>query len=302
MSELGYDGKVVIITGAGGGLGRQHALLMASRGALVVINDLGGAVDGSGSDKGAAERVVDEIKGLGGDAVADTNSVATPEGGQAIVQTAVDAYGRVDVVINNAGILRDKAFHNMTFNDAEPDLLNPVLDVHLKGAFHVTQPAWVLMRAQGYGRIVSTSSAAGVFGNFGQTNYGAAKMGLVGFTRVLAVEGAKYNIKANAIAPLALTRMTESIMGGLGDKLDPALVSPLVAYLAHEDCPVSGQTFSVGGGRVAHVFIGETQGYHNANLSMEDVRDNWATITDRDGFGVPNNLGEETAMFLPFFQ
>jgi NAD(P)-dependent dehydrogenase (short-subunit alcohol dehydrogenase family) len=297
MSELGYDGKVVIITGAGGGLGRQHALLMASRGALVVINDLGGAVDGSGSDKGAAERVVDEIKGLGGDAVADTNSVATPEGGQAIVQTAVDAYGRVDVVINNAGILRDKAFHNM-----EPDLLNPVLDVHLKGAFHVTQPAWVLMRAQGYGRIVSTSSAAGVFGNFGQTNYGAAKMGLVGFTRVLAVEGAKYNIKANAIAPLALTRMTESIMGGLGDKLDPALVSPLVAYLAHEDCPVSGQTFSVGGGRVAHVFIGETQGYHNANLSMEDVRDNWATITDRDGFGVPNNLGEETAMFLPFFQ
>ncbi|MFM2077132.1 MAG: hypothetical protein RJA49_1022 [Actinomycetota bacterium] len=302
MSELGYDGKVVIITGAGGGLGRQHALLMASRGALVVINDLGGAVDGSGSDKGAAQHVVDEIKGLGGDAVADTNSVATPEGGKAIVQTAVDAYGRVDVVINNAGILRDKAFHNMTFNDAETDLLNPVLDVHLKGAFHVTQPAWVLMREQGYGRIVSTSSAAGVFGNFGQTNYGAAKMGLVGFTRVLAVEGAKYNIKANAIAPLALTRMTESIMGGLGDKLDPGLVSPLVAYLAHEDCPVTGQTFSVGGGRVAHVFIGETQGYHNANLSMEDVRDNWATITDRDGFGVPNNLGEETAMFLPFFK
>jgi NAD(P)-dependent dehydrogenase (short-subunit alcohol dehydrogenase family) len=297
MSELGYDGKVVIITGAGGGLGRQHALLMASRGALVVINDLGGAVDGSGSDKGAAERVVDEIKALGGEAVADTNSVATPEGGKGIVQTAVDAFGKVDVVVNNAGILRDKAFGNM-----EPELLDPVIDVHLKGAFNVTRAAWAIMKEQGYGRIVSTSSAAGIFGNFGQTNYGAAKMGLVGFTRVLAVEGAKYNIKANAIAPLALTRMTENLMGGLGEKLDPGLVSPLVAFLSHEDCPVSGQTFSVGGGRVAHVFIAETQGYHNANLSMEDVRDNWGTITDQSGYAVPNNLAEETAMFLPFFK
>ena len=297
MSELGYDGKVIIITGAGGGLGRQHALLMASRGALVVINDLGGAVDGSGSDKGAAERVVDEIKALGGEAVADTNSVATPEGGKAIVQTAVDAFGKVDVVINNAGILRDKAFHNM-----DPELVDPVIDVHLKGAFNVTRAAWGIMREQGYGRVVCTSSAAGIFGNFGQTNYGAAKMGLVGFTRVLAVEGAKYNIKANAIAPLALTRMTENLMGALGDKLDPGLVSPLVAYLAHEDCPVSGQTFSVGGGRIAHVFIAETQGYHNPELKLEDVRDNWGTITDQTGYAVPNNLAEETAMFLPFFK
>ena len=296
--NMGYDGKVVIITGAGGGLGRQHALLLASRGALVVINDLGGAIDGSGSDKGAAEHVVDEIKAAGGEAVADTNSVATPEGGAAIVQTALDAYGKVDVVINNAGILRDKSFHNMT-----PDLLNPVIDVHLKGAFYVTQPAWVVMREQGYGRIISTSSAAGVFGNFGQTNYGAAKMGLVGFTRVLAAEGAKYNIKANAIAPLALTRMTENLMGGaFGDKLAPGLVSPLVAFLAHEDCPVSGQLFSVGGGRVAHVFIAETQGYFKEDLALEDVRDNWETIIDRDGFGVPGNLAEETAMFLPFFK
>ena len=295
---LGYDGKVVIITGAGGGLGRQHALLLASRGALVVINDLGGSIDGSGSDKGAAEHVVDEIKAAGGEAVADTNSVATPEGGAAIVQTAIDAYGKVDVVINNAGILRDKSFHKMT-----PDLLNPVLDVHLKGAFYVTQPAWVVMREQGYGRIVSTSSAAGVFGNFGQSNYGAAKMGLVGFTRVLAAEGAKYNIKANAIAPLALTRMTENLMGGaFGDKLAPSLVSPLVAYLAHEDCPVNGQLFSVGGGRVAHVFIAETQGYFKEALALEDVRDNWSTITDRDGYAVPGNLPEETAMFLPFFK
>ncbi len=296
MSDLGFDGKVAIITGAGGGLGRQHALLLASRGALLVINDLGGAVDGTGSDKGAAERVVDEIKAAGGEAVANTSSVSTPQGGAEIVQTAIDTYGRVDIVINNAGILRDKAFHNMG-----PDLVNPVLDVHLKGAFHVTQPAWVHMREQGYGRIISTSSAAGVFGNFGQANYGAAKMGLVGFTRVLAIEGAKYNIKANVIAPLALTRMTENLMGAFGDKLDPGLVSPIVTYLAHEDCPVSGQLFSVGGGRVAQVFIAETQGYFKADLQPEDLRDNWATVTDRNGYGVPSNLAEETAMFLPFF-
>ena len=297
MSALGYDGKVAIITGAGGGLGRQHALMMAKRGALIVVNDLGGSIDGVGSNDSAAQIVVDEIKAIGGEAVADHNTVATPEGGQAIVQTAIDTYGRVDIVINNAGILRDKAFHNMT-----PDLLNPVIDVHLKGAFYVTQPAFVHMREQGYGRIISTSSAAGVFGNFGQTNYGAAKMGLVGFTRVLGVEGARFNIKANAIAPLAMTRMTEDILGALKDKLAPELVSPLVAYLAHEDCPVSGQLFSVGGGRVAHVFLGETNGYYSPTLTPEDVQNNWETITARDNFSVPNNLGEETAMFLSFFK
>jgi NAD(P)-dependent dehydrogenase (short-subunit alcohol dehydrogenase family) len=294
---LGFDGKVAIITGAGGGLGRQHALALASRGALVVVNDLGGAVDGNGNEKGAAERVVDEIRAAGGEAVADTNSVATPEGGDAIVQTAIDAFERVDIVINNAGILRDKSFHNMS-----PDLMNPVFDVHLKGAFHVTQPAWVRMREQGYGRIISTSSAAGLFGNFGQTNYGAAKMGLVGFTRVMAVEGAKYNVKANAIAPLALTRMTEDIMGALGDKLDPALVSPLVTYLAHESCEPTGRVFSVGGGRVAEVFLGETQGWASPTLTPEDVRNQWSTITDREGYAVPSNLAEETALFLPFLQ
>jgi len=296
--ELGFDGKVAIITGAGGGLGRQHALLLASRGALVVVNDLGGALDGSGSDKGAAQKVVDEIVALGGVAVADTNSVSTPEGGAAIVKSAVDAYGRVDIVINNAGILRDKSFHNLT-----PDLMNPVFDVHLKGAFHVTQPAFVLMREQGYGRIISTSSAAGVFGNFGQANYGAAKMGLVGFMRVLAVEGAKYNIKANAIAPLALTRMTESLFSGaMAEKLQPELISPIVAFLAHEDCPVSGEVYSVGGGRVARVFIGETPGYFNANLTMEDVRNNFEQIRNEDGYIVPANISEETAMFMPYLK
>jgi NAD(P)-dependent dehydrogenase (short-subunit alcohol dehydrogenase family) len=295
--DLGFDGKVAVITGAGGGLGRQHALLLASRGALVVVNDLGGAVDGSGSDKGAAQKVVDEIRDLGGEAVADTNSVSTLEGGAAIIATATAAYGRVDIVINNAGILRDKSFQNM-----EPEMVRAVLDVHLLGAFNVTQPAFKLMREQGYGRIVSTSSAAGIFGNFGQANYGAAKMGLVGFTRVLAVEGAKYNVKANAIAPLAYTRMTENLLGNLGERLDPSFVSPIVAYLAHEECPVSGEVYSVGGGRVARVFIAESQGYFNPKFTMEDVRDNFDTIRSEVDYKVPANIGEETAMYLPFFK
>jgi NAD(P)-dependent dehydrogenase (short-subunit alcohol dehydrogenase family) len=185
----------------------------------------------------------------------------------------------------------------------DPELMNPVFDVHLKGAFHVTRPAYVKMREQGYGRIVSTSSAAGIFGNFGQTNYGAAKMGLVGFTRVLAVEGAKNNIKANVIAPLALTRMTENIMSGtMAEKIVPELISPIAAYLAHEDCEATGRIFSVGGGRVAEVFIGETPGYFKADLSLEDVRDQWEAITNRDGYQVPMNLNDELRMFLPHFK
>ncbi len=294
MADLGFDGKVAIITGAGGGLGRSHALELAKRGALIVVNDLGGSVDGTGSGTTAAQTVVDEIKGGGGEAVANYDSVATPEGGEAIVQAAIDAFGRVDIVINNAGILRDKAFHNMT-----PDLLNPVLDVHLKGAFYVTRPAWAKMREQGYGRVVNTSSGAGVFGNFGQTNYGAAKMGLVGFTRVLAVEGAKHNIKANAIAPVAKTRMTEELLGPIADGLRPEYVTPLVTYLAHEDCPVTGEVYSVGGGRVARVFIGVTPGYTNKeSLTPEDVRDHFDDIRDETDYSVPSNLNEEMGLAL----
>ena len=293
MSKLTYDGKVAVITGAGGGLGRQHALLLASRGALVVVNDLGGSVDGTGENASAAQKVVDEIRAAGGEAVANHDSVSTPEGGEAIIQTAIDAYGRVDIVINNAGILRDKTFHNMT-----PEFVDPVIDVHLKGAFNVSKPAWIRMREQNYGRIVSTSSAAGIFGNFGQANYGAAKMGLVGLSRVLAAEGAKYNIKANVIAPLALTRMTENLMGALGEKLAPELVSPIVAWLAHEDCDVSGEIYSVGGGRVARVFIGETVGYTKPGITLEDIRDNWATIRNTDGYSIPATLPEETALFF----
>ncbi|HKH06405.1 MAG TPA: SDR family oxidoreductase [Acidimicrobiales bacterium] len=293
MADLGFDGKVAIVTGAGGGLGRSHALELARRGALVVVNDLGGSVDGTGGGTTAAQAVVDEIKAAGGEAVANYDSVATPEGGKAIVQIALDSFGGVHIIVNNAGILRDASFKNM-----DRDKLEPVLDVHLKGSFYVTQPAWEHFRAQNYGRIVNTSSAAGIFGNFGQTNYGAAKMGLVGFTRVLAVEGAKNNIKANAIAPVAKTRMTEDLLGALADKLMPETVTPLVVWLAHEDVPVTGEVYSVGGGRVARVFIGVTPGFTDPKLTAESVRDNFEAIRNKDGYKVPANLTEELMLGL----
>ncbi|MCX7620990.1 MAG: SDR family oxidoreductase [Acidimicrobiales bacterium] len=297
MADLGFDGKVAIITGAGGGLGRCHALELARRGARIVVNDLGGSVSGEGGSAGPAQQVVDEIIALGGEAVADTNSVATPEGGEAIVKTALDAFGTVDIVINNAGILRDKSFHNMT-----PELLNPVLDVHLKGAFYVTQPAWKIMREKNYGRVVNTASNAGILGNFGQTNYGAAKMGLVGLTRVLAQEGAKHNIKANAIAPVAKTRMTEELLGPLGDKLQPELVTPVVAWLCHEDCPVTGEVYSVAGGQVSRFFIGRTKGFYKPDLTVEDVRDHWDEIRDEEGYTVPSGTSDELRLLLEVFK
>jgi NAD(P)-dependent dehydrogenase (short-subunit alcohol dehydrogenase family) len=288
MGELRFDDRVAIVTGAGGGLGREHALLLASRGAKVVVNDLGGATDGTGASAGPAEQTAKEIADLGGVAVADASTVATPQGGQAIVDTAVEAFGRVDVVISNAGILRDKAFHNMT-----PELLDPVLDVHLKGAFHVVRPAWVRMREAGYGRVLLTASNAGILGNFGQSNYGAAKMGLVGLARVLAQEGARYGIKANALAPIARTRMTEELLGPLAPKLDPGLVAPVAAWLVHEDCPVSGEIYSAGGGRVARFFIGLTEGYANPALTLEDVRDQFDRVRDETGYTVPSGVADE---------
>ena len=297
MADIGFDGKVAIITGAGGGLGRSHALELARRGARIVVNDLGGSVSGDGGSQGPAHDVVREIEALGGEAIANGDSVATPEGGEAIVQAAVDAFGTVYIVINNAGILRDKSFHNMT-----PDLLNPVIDVHLKGAFYVTQPAWKIMREKGYGRVVSTASNAGILGNFGQTNYGAAKAGLVGFTNVLAQEGAKFNIKSNVIAPVAKTRMTEDLLGPLGDALEPEKVTPVVVYLASEECEVNGEIYSVAGGQVSRFFIGRTPGYFNADLTVEDVRDNLGQIRAEEGYTVPHGISEELGLLLEVFK
>ena len=239
MPDINFDGRVAVVTGAGGGLGRTYALELARRGAAVVVNDLGGAVDGRGGDDTAAQRVVDEIAAQGGEAAPNYDSVSTPDGGRAVVQTALDRFGKIDIVINNAGILRDKSFLKLSWED-----LDAVLDVHLKGAFYVTQPAFAAMKEQGYGRLVFTASNAGVFGNFGQSNYGAAKSGLVGLSNVLALEGAKYDIKSNVICPVARTRMTEELLGGFADQLDPHLVTPMVVYLASEACAVTHEVFT----------------------------------------------------------
>ena len=293
MSGLRFDGRVAIITGAGGGLGRSHALELARRGASILVNDLGGAVDGSGSSMTAADLVVDEIIALGGVAAPNHDSVATAEGGQAIVQAALDAFGRVDVLVNNAGILRDKAFHKM-----DDTMIQAVIDVHLKGALYVSQPAYRLMREQGYGRIVNTSSASGLFGNFGQANYGAAKAGLAGLTRVLALEGASRGIKVNAIAPIAATRMTQDILGDLAVKVSPDSVSPLVAFLAHEQCSVNGHVYSVAGGRIARIFVAETHGVVLGQNTAEEIQSKLPLIDVMDGerYHLPSSLEDETTI------
>jgi NAD(P)-dependent dehydrogenase (short-subunit alcohol dehydrogenase family) len=288
MTSINLDGKVAIVTGSGGGLGREHALELARRGARVVVNDVGGTLAGEGGDEGPATRVVNEIEALGGEAVASTDSVATAEGGQSIVQTALDAFGTVDIVVNNAGVLRDKSFASMT-----PDLFTAVIEVHLLGAYYVTQPAFKVMKEKGYGRIVSTSSNSGILSSFGQANYGAAKMGLVGLTRVLSIEGRKYGIMVNAIAPVAKTRMTENLFGDMIDTLDPKLVSPLVAFLCSQECPVSGRVYSVAGGIVSRFLIGLTEGYYNPNLSAEDIAEHWDEVQSELNYIVPTDAGDE---------
>jgi NAD(P)-dependent dehydrogenase (short-subunit alcohol dehydrogenase family) len=291
MSELHFDERVAIITGAGGGLGRSHALELARRGARVVVNDVGRSVHGDGASTDAAQAVVDEITALGGTAVANHDTVATTEGGHAIVQAALDEFGRVDIVINNAGILRDKAFHKM-----DSHMIDSVVDIHLKGALFVSQPAFRVMRENGYGRIVNTTSASGLFGNFGQANYGAAKAGLAGLTRVLALEGEAHGIKVNAIAPIAATRMTAGVLGELTSRVGPDSVSPVVAYLAHEECAVNGNVYSVAGGRVALIFIAETTGAVLAELTPEAVRDQLVNIEDQHGYHQPASLEAATSI------
>jgi NAD(P)-dependent dehydrogenase (short-subunit alcohol dehydrogenase family) len=239
-----------------------------------------------------ADQVVKEIVEAGGKAVANYDSVATPEGGENIVRTAVDEFGKVDIVINNAGILRDKSFAKL-----EPENLEIVLDVHLKGGFFVTQPAFRVMKEHNYGRIVFAASGAGIFGNFGQTNYGAAKMGLVGLSNVLAVEGAKNNIKSNVIAPIAKTRLTEQLLGGLADALDPRFVTPLVAYLCSEQCELTHEIFDIGGGRYARIFVGLGAGWvapRGRIPSPEDIAANLDAIRNTESFTIPDSIAGET--------
>ncbi|MBY5162363.1 SDR family oxidoreductase [Salsipaludibacter albus] len=277
MSTVDFDGRVAVVTGAGGGLGRAHAHELARLGARVVVNDLGGARDGTGSGSEMADAVVAEITDAGGEAVANTDGVHTWEGGQAIVQTALDTWGRIDVVVNNAGILRDVSFAKL-----EEAQLDAVLKVHLSGAFHVTRAAWPHFREQSYGRVVMTSSGSGLYGNFGQSNYAAAKLGLVGLTRTLAIEGAKYGILANAIAPVAASRMTEDIWpAALLDKLQPDEVSPLVAWLTSEANTTTGRIYSVGGGYIARVAIVEgTPLTFDHTPTVEEVADHFDQLTD----------------------
>ena len=300
MSEIRFDGRVAIVTGGGGGLGKTYCLELAARGASVVVNDLGGSADGTGGGTSMADQTAKEINEAGGKAVANYDSVATPEGGKAIVQTALDNFGKVDILINNAGILRDKSFLKL-----EPESLDAVLDVHLRGAFFVTQPAFASMKENNYGRIVIASSGAGIFGNFGQSNYGAAKMGLVGLMNVLAVEGLKNNIKVNSIAPIAKTRMTEKLLGGLADALDPGYVTPLVTYLASEKCELTHEIFDVGGGRYARIFVGMAQGWLAAKdtiPSADDIFDNIDKIRDQEGYTVPESIADETKAVIEALQ
>ena len=251
-----FDNRVAIVTGAGNGLGRAHALLLASRGAKVVVNDPGGAVDGKGGGHAAADKVVDEIKAAGGQAVANYDSVADARAAANIVKTAVDSYGTVDIVVNNAGVLRDKTFHNMTVED-----FDFVVKVHFLGTAYVTHAAWPILRNKAYGRVVVTSSNSGIYGNFGQSNYGGAKLAVVGFMNAVRLEGQKYNIMVNALAPIAATRMTESLMTPeVLNKLRPEFVSPMVAYLCSEQCQRTGEIWSAGAGYFARIEYREAPG------------------------------------------
>lgn len=292
MSEpITFDGRVAVVTGAGGGLGRTYALELARRGARVVVNDLGGAVDGTGASHNAADLVVDEIANAGGEAVASYDSVSSEEGGAAIVEKALDAFGSIDIVINNAGILRDKSFAKMETAD-----VRAVLAVHLEGAFNVSLPAFRVMKEKGYGRFVFTSSASGLFGNFGQANYGAAKAGLVGLSNVIAIEGEKYGIKSNAVAPIAKTRMTEDLLGPFADMVSPEQVTPMVVYLCSEASDVTHEIFTVGGGRYGRVFIGTNEGWFTGSgevPSVEDLQANLETIRDVSDPTIPLSNNDE---------
>ena len=278
--SIDFKGKVAIVTGAGAGLGRIHAIELAKRGAKVVVNDLGGSVDGSGGGSAAAQGVVEEIKKAGGEAIANGASVSDKKGAESIVTDAVKAFGTVDILINNAGILRDKSFAKGSLEDFEL-----IVSVHLLGSVYVTKAAWPVMLEKGYGRIVMTTSSSGLYGNFGQSNYGAAKLGIIGLMNTLKIEGEKKNVRVNAIAPIAATRMTE----GLGipeeffKKLKPELVTPAVLYLASENAP-TGLIIEAGAGHYSKVAILEAKGAKlGDSVTPEDIEANIAKITDMTG-------------------
>ena len=273
----GVQDRVIAVTGAGGGLGRAYALKLASEGAAVVVNDLGGARDGTGSGSAMADQVVAEIKEAGGRAVANYDSVAEPEGAANIIKTAIDAFGKIDGVVSNAGILRDGTFHKMTFENWDA-----VQKVHLYGGYNVIRAAWPHFREQSYGRVVVATSTSGLFGNFGQANYSAAKLGLVGLINTLAQEGAKYNIKCNAIAPIAATRMTEDILPKeVLENLKPEYVAPVVGYLCTEEVPDSASVFIVGGGKVQRTALFQNEGVTFDHVpSLDEINAKWGEITD----------------------
>jgi NAD(P)-dependent dehydrogenase (short-subunit alcohol dehydrogenase family) len=276
----GVQAGVIVVTGAGGGLGREYALTLAREGASVVVNDLGGARDGTGAGSAMADQVVAEIRDAGGRAVANYDSVASEDGAANIVKTALDEFGAVHGVVSNAGILRDGTFHKMSFENWDA-----VLKVHLYGGYNVIRAAWPHFREQSYGRVVVATSTSGLFGNFGQTNYGAAKLGLVGMINTLALEGAKYSIHANAIAPIAATRMTQDILPPeVLEKLKPEFVAPVVAYLCTEESTDTGSVFVVGGGKVQRVALFENEGINFDNApSVDEVAAQWTQITDLSG-------------------
>lgn len=266
MADSRFDGRVAVVTGSGRGLGRSYAMLLAARGAKVVVNDAGANLDGDGTDGGPAERVVDEITAAGGEAVACTASVATPGGGQEIIQAALDHYGRIDVLVHNAGNVRRGSLKEMSYED-----FDSVLDVHLRGAFHVVRPAFPLMCAAGYGRIVLTSSIGGLYGNHNVANYAAAKAGVIGLSNVAALEGAAEGVRCNVIVPAAVTRMAEGIDTSAYPPMGADLVAPVVGWLAHESCSVTGELFIALAGRVARAVIAESPGVSRPSWTIEEV-------------------------------
>jgi NAD(P)-dependent dehydrogenase (short-subunit alcohol dehydrogenase family) len=273
---LRFDGRVAVITGGGRGLGRAYAELLGSLGCKVVVNDNGSVIRGDGSDENPAQDVVDAIRAAGGEATANTDSVATPDGGRAIVQAALDTWGRIDVLIHNAGNVRYGTIRELSDED-----LNAVLDVHLKGAFHVVRAAMGPMCDAGYGRMVLTSSIGGVYGNKACVNYAMAKSGMIGLNNVIALEGEAFNVKSNVIVPSAVTRMAEGIDTSQYPPLGPELVAPMVGWLAHENCSVSGELYAAVGGRMAEAFLGESKGVYQPDWTIDDVDAKIDAIRDK---------------------